>query len=54
MWQRILQAHRRRCKSENSQAKGLDSDDTLESRHLQCGQAAPTKQLAVLGEESFR
>lgn len=33
-------AHRRRCKSKNSQAKGLDSDGALESIF------APTKQPA--------
>lgn len=43
----MQQRHRRRCKSENSQAKGLDSDDTLESND------APKKQLAKCGE-SFR
>ena len=48
MWQYILYAHRRRCKSKNSQAKGLDSDEALESSYLDCRLAAPTKQLSSI------
>ena len=47
MWQSNLYAHRRRCKSENSQAKGLDSDGTLESNQI-----APTKQPVYTGNLS--
>ena len=42
----IMQSHRRRCKSKNSQAKGLDSDDTLESN------GAPKKQPVAIGNLS--
>ena len=40
-----LYTHRRRCKSKNSQAKGLDSDEALESGSCDCRLSAPTKQL---------